>query len=76
MYTNLYVYKHYPKYMSGVTEHQLRIERMTDNVLLACHMHYINECMKYDLWKDITDTFAYQAREEYGREIRIRMDAE
>ena len=58
-----------------ISENQLRIERMTENVLLSCHMYYISECAKMDLWKDISDTLAYKFREEYGREIRIRMSA-
>ncbi len=76
MYTNLYVYKHYPKYMSGITEYELRIERMSDYDLQNIHMYYIKECMKHNLWEDISDTLAYKRREEYGRELRIRMDAE
>jgi hypothetical protein len=54
---------------------QLEIERLTEQDLLRKHMYYISACMKYDLWKDITQTHEYKMRELLLREIQIRRDA-
>lgn len=53
----------------------LYIERMSEMELQKTHLYYINKCMEYDLWKDITHTEAYKMREALGRELRIRMSA-
>ena len=53
----------------------LYIERMGEVELRKAHLWYINRCMEYDLWKDITQTNAYKMREALGRELRIRMGA-
>jgi len=54
---------------------QLYIERMSQTELLRRHMEYINKCMEYDLWKDISHTHEYKMREALGVELRIRMSA-
>jgi len=54
---------------------RLYIERMPEMELQKTHLWYINRCMKYDLWKDITHTEAYMMREALGSELRIRMSA-
>lgn len=55
---------------------RLWIERLGEKELLDMHMHYIKECMKYDLWKDISDKECWMMREMLGHELRIRMGAE
>ncbi len=61
--------------MDGITDEQLRIESLGEATLLHNHMYWISQCAKMDLWKDISDTFAYKRCEALGREIRIRRDA-
>jgi hypothetical protein len=72
--------------MDGITADQLRIEKLEQATLLSIeklgqatllhnHMYWVSECAKMDLWKDISDTFAYKCLEAYGNEIRIRMSA-
>ena len=55
---------------------RLWIERLGEKELLDMHLHYINECMKYDLWKDISDKECWKMREMLFQELRIRMGAE
>ena len=55
---------------------QLEIERLSEKDLLDKHMHYIKECMKHDLWKDITQTHEYKMRDLLHQEILIRRDAQ
>jgi len=62
--------------MDGIYLTQLEIERLSENDLLDKHLHFINACMKYDLWKDISHTYEYKMREALGLELRIRMAAE
>ena len=63
--------------MAELTESKiLYIERMSERELQETHLWYINRCMEYDLWKDISDTMAYKMREALGKELRIRMSAE
>ena len=54
---------------------RLYIERMSEKELLETHLWYINRCLEYDLWKDITSTVAWQMREALGAELRTRMSA-
>ncbi len=54
---------------------ELVIERLSENDLLESHLHYINECLKYDMLTDYSDTFAYKMREALGSELRTRMSA-
>jgi len=62
--------------MDGITgAKRLYIERMSEKELLETHLWYINRCMEYDLWKDITSTAAWQMREALGVELRTRMSA-
>jgi hypothetical protein len=56
--------------------HELEIERLSETELLERHLHFINECLKYDMWKDYSHTYEYRMREALGRELRIRMAAE
>jgi len=63
--------------MAEITDtKRLYIERMGEVELQKTHLWYINRCMEYDLWKDITQTMAYKMREALGQELRIRMAAE
>lgn len=59
-----------------LTEQILYYERISERELLDGHMYWISECAKLDLWKDISDTYAYKMRELYYREIIIRRDAQ
>ncbi len=59
-----------------LTEQILYYERMNESNLLDTHMYWISECAKLDLWKDISDTYAYKMRELLYREICIRRDAQ
>ncbi len=62
--------------MDGLTGAKiLYIERMSEKELLETHLWYINRCLEYDLWKDITSTVAWQMREALGAELRTRMSA-
>lgn len=62
--------------MDEITFLQLEIENMPEMVLTALHMKYINQCMQFDLWMDITDRHCYVMREALGAELRTRMSAE
>ncbi len=63
--------------MAELTDNKiLYIERMGDIELQKTHLWYINRCMEYDLWKDITQTMAYKMREALGAELRTRMAAQ
>ena len=55
---------------------ELEIERLSEYDLLKKHLHFINECLKYDMWTDYSDTYAYKMREALGAELRTRMSAE
>ena len=55
--------------------HELEIERLSEQDLLKKHLHFINECLNYDMWTDYSDTYAYKMREALGLELRIRMAA-
>lgn len=59
-----------------ITEQQLQIERMGEMELQKLHLHYINECMKHDLWKDISHTREYKMRDILFTEMKIRMNAQ
>jgi len=54
---------------------QLEIERLTEIELQKKHLSFISACMKYDSWKDISDTYDYKMREMLGDELRTRMSA-
>ena len=54
----------------------LMIEAMSETELLKRHLEYINKCMEYDLWKDISHTEEYKMRELLGQELRTRMNAQ
>ena len=54
----------------------LWIERLSETELLSLHLQSIKDCMKYDLWKDISMKPEYILREQLGTELRIRMGAE
>ncbi len=54
---------------------QLEIERLPEMELQKKHLSFISACMKYDLWKDISDTYEFKMREMLGNELRTRMSA-
>lgn len=54
---------------------QLHIERMSERVLLSEHLKYLNEVMKFDLFKDHSDCYESKMLEALGNELRIRRSA-
>jgi hypothetical protein len=62
--------------MDGISDQQLRIENMGEIELLRMHLSYLNQCMEYDLWLDISAKPEKIMLELLGKELRTRMSAE